>query len=106
MPILIVGAGDGGELVLREIKNNPKINFKPIGFIDDDIKKKRKIIHGLEVLGTREDIPSIVERNGIRSVYISIVSVEEDKINGIFEICKELNIECKRLKPIIDMDKQ
>ena len=106
LPILIVGAGDGGELVLREIKNNPKINFKPIGFIDDDIKKKRKIIHGLEVLGTREDIPSIVERNGIRSVYISIVSVEEDKINGIFEICKELNIECKRLKPIIDMDKQ
>ncbi|MGR3175952.1 MAG: hypothetical protein ACUZ8N_15350 [Candidatus Scalindua sp.] len=105
LPILIVGAGDGGELLLREIKNNPKINCKPIGFIDDDLKKKRKTIHGLKVLGTREDIPSIVRENGIKKVFISILSVEEGKIQGIYEICKGLNVECKRMKPIIDIDK-
>ncbi|MCP4265486.1 MAG: hypothetical protein GY777_07915 [Candidatus Brocadiaceae bacterium] len=105
MPILIVGAGDGGELLVREIKNNPKINLKPVGFIDDDIRKARKVIHGLKVLGVRGDIPSIVEEYGVRRVYISILSVEENKIDGIFEICKGLDIECKRIKPIIDFEK-
>jgi len=102
IPILIVGAGDGGELLLREIKNNPRINYKPMGFIDDDIKKKRRIIHGLKVLGTREDISSIVNQKGIKEVIISILSVEEEEIQGIYEVCKDLNVECKRIKPIIE----
>ncbi len=105
VPILIVGAGDGGELLLREIKNNPRINYKPMGFIDDDIKKKRRIIHGLKVLGAREDMPSIIKENGIKKVLVSILSAEDDEINGILEICKDSNVECKRMKPIIDTDK-
>ena len=103
LPILIVGAGDGGELLLREIKNNPTINYKPIGFIDDDIQKKGKTIHGLKVLGAREDIPSIVEDKGIKRVLISILSEKEDKMQSIFEICKDLHIECKRIKKIIEI---
>ena len=102
LPILIVGAGDGGELLLREIKNNPKINYKPMGFIDDDIKKKKRVIHGLKVLGTRDDMPSIIKRKGIKKVIVSILAADDDEINGIIEICKGLNVECKRMKPIID----
>ena len=106
VPILIVGAGDAGELLLREIKNNPKINYKPMGFIDDDIKKKKTVIHGLRVLGTRDDMPSIIKENGIKEVLVSILSVEGDEINGILEICKDSNVECKRMRPIIDNEKQ
>jgi len=102
MPVLIVGAGDGGELLLREIKNNPKINYKPIGFVDDDLKKKNKTIHGLKVLGTRDDMPSIIEKNEIKKVLVSIISAEDDEINGILEICSYSNVECERMKPIID----
>ena len=102
--ILIVGAGDGGELLLREIKNNPRLNFKPIGFIDDDIRKNKKVIHGLKVLGTRDDMPSIITENEIKKVFVSILSAEDDEINGIFEICKGSNVECKRINPIIDND--
>ena len=102
LPILIVGAGDGGELLLREIKNNPKINYKPVGFIDDDIQKNKRVIHGLKVLGTRDDMSSIIRRNGIKKVIVSILAAGDDEINGIIEICKELNVECKRMKPIID----
>jgi len=105
LPILIVGAGDGGELLLREIKNNPEINFKPIGFVDDDLMKKNKTIHGLKVLGTRDDMPSIIKENGIKKVLVSILSAEDDEINGILEICKDSNVECKRMKPIIDNGK-
>ncbi|MFQ5685024.1 MAG: hypothetical protein ACE5GV_00035 [Candidatus Scalindua sp.] len=103
LPVLIVGAGGGGELLVREIKNNPRINCTPIGFIDDNLRMKRKIIHGLKVLGTREDIPSIVKERGIKKVFISILSVDEDNIQGIYEICKDLNVECKRIKPIIEL---
>ncbi len=47
--VLIYGAGDGGELVLRELRNNPDWQYKPLGFLDDDPLKKDKVIHGLNV---------------------------------------------------------
>jgi UDP-GlcNAc:undecaprenyl-phosphate/decaprenyl-phosphate GlcNAc-1-phosphate transferase len=103
LPILIVGAGDGGELLLREIRNNPEINYKPIGFIDDDIKKKNRIIHGLRVLGTREVISAVIKQNEIKKVIISILSGEEEDLQGIYKICNDLNVECKRIKNIIDI---
>ena len=45
---------------------------------------------------------SIIRRNGIKKVIVSILAAGDDEINGIIEICKELNVECKRMKPIID----
>jgi len=103
VPILIVGAGDGGELLLREIKNNTRINYKPMGFIDDDIKKKKMVIHGLKVLGTRDDIASLVKEKRIKKVIISILSMEDDEVQSIYKTCNELNIECKRMRQIIDI---
>jgi UDP-GlcNAc:undecaprenyl-phosphate GlcNAc-1-phosphate transferase len=101
--VLIIGAGDGGELLLREIRNNPKLNYKPVGFIDDDLEKKGKIIHGIKVLGSRDDIPRIVKTNGIKKAFISIRSVDEDQLQSIYEVCKSSNVECNRIKPIIDI---
>ena len=101
LPILIMGAGDGGELLLREIRNNPGICYKPIGFIDDDITKKNRMIHGLKVLGTRDDIPSVTKKNGIKKVIISILSGEKAELQGVYEICNGLNVECKRIRNII-----
>jgi len=103
LPILIMGAGDGGELLLREIRNNPEICYKPIGFIDDDITKKNRMIHGLKVLGTREDIPSVTKKNGIKKVIISILSEEKTELQSIYEICNDFNVECERMKNIIEI---
>jgi UDP-GlcNAc:undecaprenyl-phosphate/decaprenyl-phosphate GlcNAc-1-phosphate transferase len=103
LPILIMGAGDGGELLLREIRNNPGICYKPIGFIDDDITKKNRMIHGLKVLGTRDDIPSVTKKNGIKKVIISILSGEKGGLQGVYEICDDLNVECKRMRNIIEI---
>jgi len=103
LPILILGAGDGGELLLREIRNNPEINYKPIGFIDDDLTKKNRIIHGLRVLGTRDVISSVTKKHGIRKVIISIPSGKEEELQGVYEICNDLNVECKRIKNIVEI---
>ena len=52
--VLIYGAGDGGELLLRELRNNRELNLSPIGFLDDDPAKSGKVIHGLKVFGATE----------------------------------------------------
>ncbi len=100
--VLIMGAGDGGELLLREIRNNYKINYKAVGFIDDDLEKKGRIINGLEVLGTRHDIPKIVQEYRIKKVLISILSIEEDNLRDIYDLCKSLKIQCKKIKLMIE----
>ena len=55
--MLIVGAGDGGRLLLREILRNPELGYRPVGFIDDDPRKQgARVDRGLEVLGTTDEL--------------------------------------------------
>jgi hypothetical protein len=59
--VLIVGAGDAGDMLVREIQNNPQLKLKAVGFIDDDRSKLRKIMHNVPVLGTTHKIPALVK---------------------------------------------
>ena len=58
--VLIYGAGDGGELLLRELLNNRSLKYSPVGFIDDDPGKTGKLIHGLKVYGSNGDLTTLV----------------------------------------------
>jgi len=58
--LLIMGAGDAGEMVLREIQKHPELGYRTVGFIDDDLKKVGRRIHNLKVLGTRKEIARIL----------------------------------------------
>ncbi|KAB2953948.1 polysaccharide biosynthesis protein [Heliorestis acidaminivorans] len=85
---LIVGAGDGGVMVARELFQAPS-SLKPIGFIDDDPIKKGKSILGLKVLGTTKEIESIVESEGIKEIIIAMPSVPGAVVREIVEQCKK-----------------
>ncbi len=74
--VLIVGAGSAGEMMARELMNRPNRMYQPIGFIDDDPTKKNSRIHGIKVLGNREEIPDIVERYRVEEVIIAIPSAK------------------------------
>lgn len=104
--ILIIGAGDAGELVLREIKRNSNLNYNPIGFIDDNLSKLGRTIHGVPVLGTRTDIVSIVKKNEIEEIIIAIPSVSEENLKEIFEVCNSYNIPYRQMNGIINNNGQ
>jgi UDP-GlcNAc:undecaprenyl-phosphate GlcNAc-1-phosphate transferase len=99
--ILIYGAGDAGNMLLTEIKNNKNLDYNPIGFLDDDLLKTGSTITGLPVLGTREDIPSIVEKHQIEEVVIAIFTIAKEELDNISEICKKSGITSRVISRIM-----
>ncbi|MDD5560573.1 MAG: nucleoside-diphosphate sugar epimerase/dehydratase [Candidatus Omnitrophica bacterium] len=85
---IIIGAGEAGVMVLREVRVNPKANIEIIGFIDDDRNKKNYRIQGISILGACSDIPSIVEKYGIDEVIIAIPSANGEAIRSIISNCQ------------------
>ncbi len=94
---LIYGAGDAGELLLRELLNNRELQCKPVGFMDDDPKKRGKVIHGLPVFGGNGLLHRIVTHQRIEQIVISSPSITEERINEILRECEAQNIELKRM---------
>lgn len=94
--VLIYGAGDGGELVLRELHNNPEWNYNPIGFVDDDPLKKDKVIHGLPVFGGNGSLPKICFNNDVEEILISSQKISSQRIKEIREVCESTDVALKR----------
>ena len=94
--VLIYGAGDGGELVLREIYNNPDLKYNPVAFIDDNPLKTGKIIHGLKVLDTNGSLSKICRENEIEEILVSFRNVSNEKLENLREISSELDVNLKR----------
>ena len=94
--ILIYGAGDGGELILREIRNNPDLNYNPVGFVDDDPLKKDKMIHGLKVFGGNGSLETICRKNEVQEILISFRAVSPERLDEVRRICREADVNLKR----------
>jgi FlaA1/EpsC-like NDP-sugar epimerase len=93
---LIIGAGDAGVMVARELKNHNS-SFLPVGFIDDDPDKKDMNIMGLPVLGTRDKIAETVALRGVDLIVIAMPSVDAAVIREIVDICRSTPAELKIL---------
>lgn len=91
--VLIIGAGDAGAMLLREIERYHIANRQVVGFIDDDKNKTGKILLGVKVLGTRNELVKIASEKGIDEIIIAMPSVKGKEIKAIISICKETN--CK-----------
>jgi UDP-GlcNAc:undecaprenyl-phosphate GlcNAc-1-phosphate transferase len=87
--LIIIGAGDAGVMILREIRNNPDLAYQPIGFIDDDAGKSGKRIHGLPVLGGREKLNDIALTNRVDEILIAIPSLSEMEQKRLILLCEQ-----------------
>ena len=95
--VLIVGAGDAGEMLLREMRIHRHLAYRPVGFIDDDRLKRNREIHGVTVLGAVEDIPRIVEREGVDEIVVAVPSASGRQMERILEACRETSARLRRL---------
>jgi UDP-GlcNAc:undecaprenyl-phosphate GlcNAc-1-phosphate transferase len=94
--VLIYGAGDGGEMVLRELKNNPSWDYAPVGFVDDDPLKKDKVIHGLRVFGGNGSLAKICHDHSIDEILISFRIIDPQRLKQIKIICKDTEVSLKQ----------
>lgn len=95
---LIYGAGKGGELILREILSNPTLGLQPIGLLDDDITKTRRLIHGYPVLGGGENLAEVATAYRVQKVVIGTKKLAEDRLLETRDICRTLGIEVLQLE--------
>ncbi|MDX1412684.1 MAG: nucleoside-diphosphate sugar epimerase/dehydratase [Candidatus Promineifilaceae bacterium] len=92
---LIMGAGNAGETVARELLKTPEMQTIPIGFLDDDPNKLKMFIHGLPVMGSRKDIPRLAEKRQIDLLILAMPTAPGKVIREITGTCELLGLETK-----------
>jgi len=100
--ILIYGAGRGGEILLREIMNNGKLDLKPVGFIDDDVLKAGKKVQGYPILGKFSDLEMLCEKYSISGILVSFRRQEPEHYKRIQKICRKKGLFLKRFSICIE----
>jgi UDP-GlcNAc:undecaprenyl-phosphate GlcNAc-1-phosphate transferase len=93
---LIYGAGRGGELLLRELLNNRKLNIQPIGFIDDDLLKTGKRLQGFPILGGFKDLDALTKKYEVGTLLVSFNNTGSDHLNNIKQFCRENKLYLKQ----------
>jgi FlaA1/EpsC-like NDP-sugar epimerase len=101
--ILIVGAGDGGRLVLREILRNPDLGLRPVGFVDDDPLKRRLRIDGVQVLGDTEALPRILDEAEPDEVTMAIPSAPGTVRARVVKACRDRGIPVRTLPTVFEL---
>jgi FlaA1/EpsC-like NDP-sugar epimerase len=90
--LLIIGAGDAGEKMLREIHDNPRLNYEVVGFLDDDSNKKGMRIHGVPVLGPIPRIHDMAYRDEMDEILIATPSASAKQMRRIIEACEGIGL--------------
>ena len=102
--LLIYGAGDAGEMIVRDIRNNSSFyGYQPIGFVDDDQKKVGRRIHGVQVLGTREDLPRVITVEKPDEVVIAIPTFKPAMVREVVKILEPFKISIRTLPRLSDL---
>lgn len=102
-PVLIMGAGNAGSMMVRELRENNQSGMEAVGFVDDDPAKMNIRIHGIPVLGTHEDIPRLVAQLNIGQVIIAMPTAPGKTIRAIVAICEQVGIKAKIIPSIYEL---
>lgn len=100
---LIIGAGDAGALVVRELQKNPDLNLIPVGFLDDNPAKLKQQIHGVPVVGTLSDVGKILEHKKVDEVIIAIPSSSGKVVRMIADVCRLRGIPFRTMPGIYEL---
>jgi len=101
--VLIAGAGDAGAMILRELEQNPGVGLHAVGFVDDNRAKIGMHIHGVRVLGTRDDIPALAKKHDIDEVIIAMPTAPGSAIRDIKAICDRAKVGYKTVPGVYEL---
>ena len=101
--VIVVGAGDAAQLVIREMLKSPALGYTPIGLIDDDPRKKNLRLHGIRVLGTSAELPHILRDNPPDEVLIAIPSASGETRQRVVEMAQAAGVGVKTLPGIFEL---
>jgi len=104
--VLIFGAGDSGELTLREVRQNRTLGYKAIGFVDDDGAKLDRVIHGVRVLGKGDSLEKLIHKHKIDELLVAIPLSSKKRLSEAYEICNKTNIPFREVSKIIQVKKE
>ena len=100
---IIVGAGDAGQLVVKEMQRSPALGYTPIGLLDDDSRKRNLRLHGVRVLGTTADLAHVIRDRRPDEVLIAIPSASGELRARIVETARALEVPVKTLPTLSDL---
>ncbi len=101
--VMVIGAGDAGRTVVKNLKTSDKVKISPICIIDDNPNKWGRFIEGVPIAGGREDIPKIATEYNIDQIYFCIPGIEAKEKKAILDICKTTGCELKSLPGIYQL---
>jgi len=100
--VVIIGAGKAGELLFRDLLNQKE--YQVVGFLDDDLVKQGRDIHGVPVLGGVDDVDKLITNLGVEEIDIAIHAATKAEMNRILELCSEIDIPIRILPVLQGMD--
>lgn len=100
---LIIGAGDAGALVVKELEKNPQLLLKPVGFLDDNPAKLKQRIYDIPVVGTIADIGKVLDHHHIAEVIIAIPSASGKVIRVVTDRCREKGIPFRTMPGLYEL---
>ena len=101
--VLVIGAGDVGAIMAREMLRNSTINLEPVGFLDDDPAKQGHSLLGLPVLGKISNVATVLENHKIDEVIIAIPSAPGKVVRAVADVCRPLNVPFRTMPGIYEL---
>ncbi|MCF6148024.1 MAG: polysaccharide biosynthesis protein [Candidatus Kuenenia sp.] len=99
---IIIGAGNTGSMILRDLKEGGYEDYCPVGLFDDDVNKVGKSVHGIPVLGTTDKLEDVIKKNKVEAMVVAIPSLNYKALRIFYDIAKKHNVEIKIIPRIYD----
>lgn len=100
--VIIVGAGNAGEGLVRDLLRDANL-YKPVAFVDDDLRKHGREIHNIRVIGTIAELPELIIKHNIDMVLIAIPSASSASMRSVVDVCEKAKVPCYTLPGIKDL---
>lgn len=100
---LVIGAGDAGALVVRELQKSSQLNLTPVGLLDDDLAKQKHAIYGVTVIGKVDDLPSMIDLHKVDIVIIAIPSAPGQLVRRVNDVCRMKGISSRTVPGVYEL---